>query len=58
MIHVLNKFKLMRPIWIVGLIGFGSSRNEEERTPLSIVKDAWEFYLDSMVPNSKSVEQN
>ena len=39
MIHVSNKFKLLRPLWIVGLIAFGFSQDKEERTPLWIEKD-------------------
>ena len=41
MSHVLNKFKLLRPLGIVELIGFGFSQNEEERTPLLIGNDDW-----------------
>ena len=39
MSHVLNKFKLLRPLWIVGLISFSFSQDKEERTPLWIEKD-------------------
>ena len=39
--QVLNKFKLLRPLWIVRSIGFGFSQNEEERTPLLIGNDDW-----------------
>ena len=37
--HVLNKFKLLGPLWIIGLIGFGFAQNKEERTPLWRVKE-------------------
>lgn len=39
MSYVLNKFKLLRPLWIIGLIAFGFSQDKEERTPLWIEKD-------------------
>ena len=39
MSYVLNKFKLLRPLWIIGLIAFGFSQDKEERTPRWIAKD-------------------
>ena len=47
--HVLNKFKLLGPLWIIGLIGFGFSQNKEERTPLWIEK---EDIIISIKPNA------
>jgi len=41
MSRVLNIFKLLRPLWIVGSIGFGFSQNKEARTLLLIGKDDW-----------------
>ena len=59
MSYVLNKFKLLRPLWIIGLIAFGFSQDKEERTPLWIEKDD---IIISIKPNAlmslKSLDAN
>tara|TARA_B100001996_G_scaffold63978_1_gene46004 strand:- start:23393 stop:23983 length:591 start_codon:yes stop_codon:yes gene_type:complete len=47
--QILNKFKLLRSLWIIGLITLGFSQDEEERTPLWIEK---EDIIISIKPNA------